>query len=485
MASAYSLCFAAVLFLVSYFLSVRFRSLQAWPAFWLTAIGCMIASFLFGVIPTDLRPLTAWPLEHSNLPEGATLQLATDSVVVKVGLFANLRAQLNTVMQTIAPFWLLLYLAGTIVNMVALIFHHLKVRSIIVDASVIQGDNKKRLDQLLATITDASARKYLQHSRIQMLTTSAVHSPFVVCLPRPTLVVSATALTNLTDAQLALVLEHEVIHLANRDPLLLTFTAWLSSLLWFNPFVQQLRKHLKLSIELNCDQKVLANNPRDKNHYLSAILSIVNARNNSSLKLNTAAFGGSTAMFLKRRILRMQDPICFRTSTIVGKLGLLLSFAVIIVANSVLQPFASAQSSTQPETLVKQLQTEKPVQEGRVTSKYGPRKDPFTKEQRVHNGIDYAANNGVSIVATADGQIVFADEKGDYGLRIDIDHGNNISTLYANLGEILVKQGQQVKQGEIIATMGVSGRSTGPHVHYEVHRDGRAICPSDDCAANN
>ncbi len=129
------------------------------------------------------------------------------------------------------------------------------------------------------------------------------------------------------------------------------------------------------------------------------------------------------------------------------------------------------------ETLISQLEekrnilacypTIKPTQ-GWVTSKFGYRKSPFTNERVFHSGLDIANKTGTEIVATADGKISFTGSRLNYGKMIKIDHGYGMATHYAHLSKILVKPGQRVKRGQTIALMGNTGRSTGPHLHYEV-----------------
>lgn len=103
-----------------------------------------------------------------------------------------------------------------------------------------------------------------------------------------------------------------------------------------------------------------------------------------------------------------------------------------------------------------------------MSSGYGIRRDPIYGSRKFHEGLDFAAKSGTSVYATADGTVVQADRRGGYGNCIDIDHGYNYLTRYAHLSEILVKDGQEVKRGELIGKVGSTGKSTGPHLHYEV-----------------
>ncbi len=121
--------------------------------------------------------------------------------------------------------------------------------------------------------------------------------------------------------------------------------------------------------------------------------------------------------------------------------------------------------------------TGKPAPDGRISSYFGMRKDPFTGAKRMHKGMDVAARLGAPVVATADGIVTKVEKKPGYGKMLEIDHGYGISTRYGHNNTVKVKVGDIVKQGQVIATMGSTGRSTGPHVHYEVLRNGKQINP--------
>ncbi|WP_380874397.1 M23 family metallopeptidase [Sphingomonas sp. DBB INV C78] len=111
------------------------------------------------------------------------------------------------------------------------------------------------------------------------------------------------------------------------------------------------------------------------------------------------------------------------------------------------------------------------------TSGYGVRSDPFRGGAAMHAGIDLAGPIGTPIYATADGLVGRAQWASGYGNLVELNHGKGIQTRYGHLSQILVKAGQRVKRGDLIAKMGSTGRSTGSHLHYEVRLDGRAVNP--------
>ncbi|NLU26409.1 MAG: M23 family metallopeptidase, partial [Hungateiclostridium thermocellum] len=114
---------------------------------------------------------------------------------------------------------------------------------------------------------------------------------------------------------------------------------------------------------------------------------------------------------------------------------------------------------------------------GRISSRFGTRSDPFNFSQKVHEGIDIAADYGTTILASATGKVTLSDWYGNYGKCVIIDHGYGLSTLYGHCQTLLVKEGQTVKKGDKIATVGSTGRSTGPHLHFEVRLNGVPVDP--------
>ena len=121
----------------------------------------------------------------------------------------------------------------------------------------------------------------------------------------------------------------------------------------------------------------------------------------------------------------------------------------------------------------------RPVQSGYINSGYGYRKDPFNGNTRFHYGLDIAVNVGTKVYAPADGKIKFAGNQGGFGRVVKIDHSNGYRTIFAHLSKINVKPGAKVKRGDFIALTGKSGRTVGPHLHYEVHQYGAPQNPLD------
>lgn len=114
---------------------------------------------------------------------------------------------------------------------------------------------------------------------------------------------------------------------------------------------------------------------------------------------------------------------------------------------------------------------------GVITSRYGPRKDPFTGLYALHHGIDIAAAPGTPVKSPAGGVVIKTGVDPRYGLYIDVDHLNGYRTRFGHLSSILVKKGTELKRGDIIGRVGMTGRTTGNHLHYEVQKDRRRVNP--------
>jgi murein DD-endopeptidase MepM/ murein hydrolase activator NlpD len=119
----------------------------------------------------------------------------------------------------------------------------------------------------------------------------------------------------------------------------------------------------------------------------------------------------------------------------------------------------------------------RPVEEGWISSYFGRRADPFTGYSAVHKGVDFAGAEGTKVTAVAAGLVTYAGDRSGYGQMVEINHGNGLATRYCHNEQILVKQGDMVRKGQDVALMGSTGRSTGPHVHFEVLKNGVQVDP--------
>ncbi len=120
----------------------------------------------------------------------------------------------------------------------------------------------------------------------------------------------------------------------------------------------------------------------------------------------------------------------------------------------------------------------RPVKKGWMSSRFGYRNDPITGKRAWHSGVDFAGSEGDSVVTVAAGVVVYAGPRNGYGKMVELNHGGGYSTRYGHHKELVVQVGDIVKKGQVVGLMGSSGRATGPHVHFEVFKNGRVVDPS-------
>ena len=147
---------------------------------------------------------------------------------------------------------------------------------------------------------------------------------------------------------------------------------------------------------------------------------------------------------------------------------------------------ATARALGRSEPAARSQSTDSPVSSevailpvtGEISSPFGVRRDPFTGEPSFHAGVDVAAPRGTEIRAVADGEVVFSGWRGGGGRVVEVRHADGLVTSYAHAERSVVRAGQHVVAGEVVATVGSSGRASGPHLHFAAARDGQAIDPS-------
>lgn len=120
----------------------------------------------------------------------------------------------------------------------------------------------------------------------------------------------------------------------------------------------------------------------------------------------------------------------------------------------------------------------RPIEKGWMSSRYGQRTDPFTGRIAWHGGIDFAGKMGTEIKAVASGVVTWSEDRYGYGKLVEINHGNGYKTRYAHCATLKVNVGDIVRKGDVVALMGSTGRSTGPHVHFEIYKNGRSVDPA-------
>jgi len=272
---------------------------------------------------------------------------------------------------------------------------------------------------------------------------------------------------------------HEITHAREMHSIDVILLELLLVLQWFNPFIYWYRLAFKEVHEFLADRGVLLKN-RDKIAYQKLILGQIE----KSFSFNLASqFNYSLT---KKRIKMMtridsSKTAKFKIFLILPVIILLLSaFTINTAEENPLNTSVFELQRATGTTIMPSIFPVKKVEGVEISSTFGMRIHPISKKNMMHNAVDIRAPKGTPVFATADGLIREAQfsEKG-YGHRIIIDHEGGYSTLYSQLSEYNIKEGKEVKQGDVIGYVGSSGISTGPHLHYEVMKDGENLDPED------
>lgn len=335
----------------------------------------------------------------------------------------------------------------------------------------------QRLQQLIALTEPVAPASLLSPAQltempqgVEFRQTSAALSPFTAGWRHRVVVVPAY-IWQMPLAQRRLLLAHELMHLQRHDPQQLIVLRLLVAVCWFIPTLKQLEQAFIQSIELAVDQAVLAKQPELAALYGQTLLNSLKFSHGGSLSALTAAFIHDKADqgFYQQRLQQLfVRPVSlsagqrWRLGGMFGCCALLLH-----VSSSVLSYNEPSQQWGLP--------VDKPV----ISSFYAEQ-HPI-RQNRPHQGLDFAAASGAAVRASQQGKVLIADASSlnsRYGKVVLIDHGHGYQTLYAHLNAFSVTAGQQIAAGGQIGTVGTSGRVTGPHLHFELLRNGAQQDPA-------
>lgn len=269
------------------------------------------------------------------------------------------------------------------------------------------------------------------------------------------------------------ILMHEKRHAKLKHTVDLVLTEFFSVIFWFNPFVYFYRKSLTAVHEFQDDSLIVEGGVKRSNYLLKMLQNLESeARLNGLLNyFNTTSVKQRVKMITKEKSAKFKG---FRYLMILPAIALLaLSFSESNI-NPVVQ-LTGGTSATQGKPELSPIAS---TDNKGITNQFGIKfKNPVTKEVATHNGIDFKTNEGVSILATSSGRVVKAATEDKWGNLIIIDHGNGYESWYAHLKGFNVKEGETVKKGQIIGFVGNTGVSTGFHLHFEIHENGKPVNP--------
>ena len=304
-------------------------------------------------------------------------------------------------------------------------------------------------------------------AEIEVHITERATPPFVG--PGSTVVLPRHLVDRLSKPQLDLIVAHERAHIARGDPLYFLTLAWVDVIHWYNPFVRRQTQRCRLAAEIAIDRLITARAPGLRRAYARALVeALKTAVIPAHAAAPTAAFGQNYREQEMRltEILKPTRNSDLRSAS--RRLGLLTTMLVPVLAAQ--WSYAIAEDRKVEFTTV-------PLH-GKITSEFGEVPSRRNGRTRNHHGIDIAAARNTPIVAPGPGRVVKVQENYKrYGHLLTIDHGGGIITRYAHLSRFEVKKGQRLQAGDIIARVGNTGVSSGPHLHLEVLKDGEHVNP--------
>ena len=472
---AASLLGAGLVWYGAQFLQRLLRLSHASARFWLGAWLCAVLPPLLAL----LLPVKATPLQEL----ASALPVALDSgtgVLLPVQLPAL--AATESLMAWLTPLLLTVYIAGA---MLALVRWALASRRLWV---LLRGSHALQTVQLPGP-QSRYAVEGLRQEGIAVRTVEGSGTPFALCMPRPQIILPTANLT-LPDRTLRLVIGHEAAHLQRRDPQRAALMRLVGALYWFNPFVRRIAARMQLAAELQCDARALAEGGAANDGRLLAHAYVQTLRCATAVQPASALthrdFGGHQ--------VRLQHMLQGDGGRRPGIISILLMFALgsactVGLATVQAAAVAGPTSLTLPLPIASVTLVEAtplppsffmPLSNARVTSVFGHVSD---FRQNAHHGTDFAARRGTAVLAPADGTVIAAThaypDGANYGTVVVIDHGAGWQSLFAHLQDFAVQPGQRVRRGDPIARSGNTGRTTGPHLHMELLRNGTRVDPQD------
>ncbi|MCI0494017.1 M23/M56 family metallopeptidase [candidate division KSB1 bacterium] len=361
-----------------------------------------------------------------------------------------------------------------------------------------------RFHQVIKRATPVENQKILQiakdwcaHFRIKksvrLVSSDEYSSPFTIGILHPIIFLPASVIKNEHQFHLESIIAHELAHIKRRDNIWMKIQSLLQIIYFFNPVAWYVNSKIGLSRECICDSMVLSREKIAIANYGSGIMTVLKLNLFGADEINVLPGFGSQTKKMMYRINHLKGTKMkgkYQSLLIFGTLFFLVIF-VLPMAGSVLNKDARPENSNFQLIAAENsfsnndeisLQNESvefalPLKTGRISAPFGNMKDPYNKKIVHHNGIDIAAPIGTEIFAAADGVVEIAAVEKGLGKHILLQHGNGYQTFYSHCDSLLVQKGQQVKSDDVIAHVGTTGRSTGPHLHFEIRKDGKPQDP--------
>ena len=431
---------------------------EQWPLFWSIALwlclGVPVLGLLMSLLPNSIAPAALGGFSFHAPLDALGLRASTGT--------EHIEAMHVWKMSEVKAAVLAVYIFGAMFSLFKLIWGRVRIRRLILNAD--SADIAGQDDVLIS---------------------AAVTSPFAwTPFGRPQqsrILLPLSYRGVVSSAQIQDILMHERAHIARRDDECGLMLRVLLCLTWISPFAHGLFARWGQSTEIRCDMAVTANrDPKMRKAYADTLLQSLHIVAGRVRQYPAASFSTQRIRNEKMRIKHIMDGTrpAFKRRRDKAWLGA-TAVSLALMGAFTISNTAHAGPAEKNKAV---NQVISPMVSGRLSSKYGPVKDPFKPgKTRNHNGIDIAAPIGTPIYAPADGIIRTAanvyNGKPAYGHVVIIETNGGVLTMFSHLDGYSVVEGQSVTKGTQIATVGNSGRATGPHVHIETRKNGQRVDP--------
>ena len=391
------------------------------------------------------------------------------------------------------PLWqivvFMIWLIGFLTLLAVYLSRLSKIRRIIKHASRVE------IPEINGIFTEWKTQFQIKR-KVKLVTSERFLSPFTIGILRPVIFIPESLLSSNNTGMLQSIIAHEMAHIKRFDDLWTKFQNIIQLIYFFNPVVWFVNSKIFLCRECICDSMVLSERKISLQAYGQGMMAVLKLNIFGSDTMSMQPCFGSHQDKFKYRIKKLKgdhNMKKYQSFLIYGSLFILGLF-ILPMAGNIIQSNDAAQSFqliaaeqgpkiniSAPQPLIDDV-FNCPIKVGRVTAPFGKMINPFTKKEALHKGIDIAARKGTEVYAAADGVVKVAFSKilkksKCRGKYIIINHNDGFSTMYSHLSEVLITKGQKVKAGDLIARIGNTGKSTGPHLHFEIRKNKKAQDP--------
>lgn len=377
-----------------------------------------------------------------------------------------------------------LWLVGVVTISILIMRRHMEVKGLILSSIV-------DIDKDSFDIEDIEMRTGVKSSRIRYCWSSYVTNPMIYGIINPIVIIPNNINKFMSIEEIKFIIFHEVYHYRRKDILVLLIADILKVVFWFNPLVWMAFNMMRNDIEVACDMNVVnkIGFSNRKAYGMTIIKMIENHSKTSKLSLGLGFLNYKSQVMRRIKMMNFDKK---KQNKYIVPFVLVIIFSSFVFMTSADDGVDSVSKSKSIEnTVVNSIVNEENPEKNDfkviwplpgysiISSGYGGSFHPVLKKESIHTGIDIPAPYESEIIAAYDGKVVLSEKLEGYGNTVILDHGNGYKTMYAHCESLSVVKDQNVKSSEVIAKVGSTGKSTGPHLHFEIRKNDEHVNPQE------